>query len=325
MSDPLEIFAQIAQAFEADQETANGEIQENKFEVKLNEFEPEGGITAKFQLLFDGPELTKEQETGSSIFPDKTADDLLSFTAIRVKGNADEALAELKTIIESLGVTEEMWAAFAQVEFKAEENEILIGACPANEELLGVLAPFMINPTFIKGDGNEDISIEASVNFATTFSEALDDEPFYSHFLKGAGVSFKGRVFNKSRDILIKIMNSQWDTIKPLVSQFPILAPILLFKKLDGSLELECDDTLREEIKELLLENMPPAAMSLKDAMSLVKQQGMVPMEMAEPILEWFKNHFAGEIRLYAQRSVGIKVTMKLPGLDEVVTEFLNA
>lgn len=95
MDQLIQSFAQIAQGFEADQQTASGEIQENNFAIKLNEFEPEGGVSAKVELLFDGPELTKEQQIGSSIFPDKTADDVLSFTSIKVKGDAETALSEL--------------------------------------------------------------------------------------------------------------------------------------------------------------------------------------------------------------------------------------
>lgn len=191
-----------------------------------------------------------------------------------------------------------MWEAFAKVEFKADSanNAILIGASPASEELLGIISPFMINPSFIKGDGNEDISVTASINLATSLSDTLDDEPFYSHLLKGASVSLKGRLFQNSRDILIKILNDQWESISPLVQQFPVLAPILLFKKLDGELDMECDDQMKEDIKEFLMENMPMAVMSLKDALSMVKQQGMVPMEMVEPILTWFKDHFGGEV-----------------------------
>ena len=112
--------------------------------------------------------------------------------------------------------------------------------------------------------------------------------------------------------------------MKPLAEQFPVLAPILLFKKLDGELEFECDDAMREELKETLLEVMPPAVMSLPDAIGLVKMQGMIPMEMAEPFLTWFKTHFDGQMKMYFQRSIGIRVTMNLPGLDEVVSSFLE-
>ena len=70
---------------------------------------------------------------------------------------------------------------------------------------------------------------------------------------------------------------------------------------------------------------MPPAAMSLKDLLSFVKQSGMVPFEMLQPALEWFANNFAGEVRIYLQRSIGTRFVFKLPGLDQVVQELLNA
>ncbi len=324
MSHPIEILAEIAQGFEADTDTASGEIQENKFEVKLNDFEHGEGISAEFKLMFDGPELAKEQEIGSSIFPDKTADDLLTFTSIKVKGDAEEALTELQTLIESMGITSEMWAPFAELEFKAGDGEILIGGSPANEEIIGVISPFMINPTFMKGDGSEDISITTSVDFAATCDQFLNDEPIFSHFLKGISVSAVGRLFLNSRDILIKILNEQWDKVKPLAEQFPVLAPILLFKRLEGEMEFQCDDAMREELKEALLEIMPPVVMSLPDALGLVKMQGMVPMEMAEPVLNWFNKHFDGQVRVYFQRSIGMRMTFNLPGLDQVVNSFLE-
>lgn len=47
---------------------------------------------------------------------------------------------------------------------------------------------------------------------------------------------------------------------------------------------------------EFVQENAPPAAMGLKDALQFVKSSGMVPIEMIQPILEWFVNFFDNEI-----------------------------
>lgn len=80
---------------------------------------------------------------------------------------------------------------------------------------------------------------------------------------------------------------------------FPFIATVLLYKKFQGSLEFECDNDLKEHIKEFVSENLPPAAMSLKDLLSFVKQSGMVPFEMLQPGLEWFSNNFGGEIRIF--------------------------
>jgi hypothetical protein len=64
---------------------------------------------------------------------------------------------------------------------------------------------------------------------------------------------------------------------------------------------------------------MPPAAMSLKDLLSFFKNSGIVPFEMLQPGLEWFANNFNGEIRIYIQRSIGLRLVFKLPGLEQVV------
>lgn len=76
---------------------------------------------------------------------------------------------------------------------------------------------------------------------------------------------------------------------------------------------------------EFITENVPPAAMGLKDAITFVKSSGMVPFEMLQPFLEWFQTNFANEIRIYVQRSIGLRTVIKTPGLDEVFGEIINA
>jgi hypothetical protein len=321
----MEILQSVANWFAEDHETASGHVMENKFEAKMNEFEEEGGVGVKLQLLFDGPELAKELASAKTIFPDKTSNDILGFIAIRVKGDPQEAIDQLKELLEMNGITEEMTSPFVNIVYSPADNEIHIGISPANEEMLAMATPYLINPTWVKGDGSEELGIDLSINFATTLSEALDDEPVFTHFLKGGGAYAKARIHESSKDIFMKIINNNWGTIKPVVEKIPILAPLLLLKKIEGVLELECTQEMREEITELVQENAPPAAMSLKDMMSFAKQAGVVPIEMLEPGLNWVKDHFAGEVRIFVQRSIGFRVTMKLPGLDEVISEFIDA
>jgi hypothetical protein len=85
--NPIELLAQICQTMGQVTEKAGGKVLENHFTAKLNDFDATNGIQLKFQLLLDGPELAKEQEHGRAVFPHKTADDILGFVAIKVKGN----------------------------------------------------------------------------------------------------------------------------------------------------------------------------------------------------------------------------------------------
>ena len=161
-------------------------------------------------MLFDGPELAKEQAHGSAVFPQKTHDDILGFIAIKVKGNPDDAITGLKALLEAFGLSEEMVSQFAQLEFKAYENEILIGFTPQNEALLGFLTPFLFNPVWLKGDGSQDLYAEFSTTFNHTFAEELDDQPFFTHFLKGVKTDFKAKMYDGTRDIIVKTMNENW-------------------------------------------------------------------------------------------------------------------
>jgi len=52
--------------------------------------------------------LAKEQAHGRALFPHKTNDDIYGFVAIRVKGNAQEAIDNLKALLEGMGLSEEM-------------------------------------------------------------------------------------------------------------------------------------------------------------------------------------------------------------------------
>lgn len=294
--NPIEYALQVCQQLAQVNEKGSGKIIDNKFTVELNDFDGTDKIQVKFQVLFDGPELAKEQAHGSALFPQKNPDNILGFLAIKVKGNPDDAIASLKSILEGFGLSEEMVAQFGNLEFKAYENEVLIGFTPQSEEILGVINNFLFNPQFLKGDGASDLFLEFSSSLNHTFSEALDDNPMFTHFLKGVKADFKGRLLEGSNKILQQVMVNNWAFWEPIVKQFPFLATFFLYFKAGGLLEFDCDQELSEQIKEFVTENMPPACMSLKDMLSFAKQSGVIPFEMLQPAIEWFANNFNGEV-----------------------------
>ncbi len=108
MENLAENLAKVVQELGQVQQTAHGKLLENKFEVDLNTFQSGHGSEATMQILFDGPELAKEQAHGRAVFPHKTNDDVYGFVSIRVKGNAQEALDNLKALLEGMGLSEEM-------------------------------------------------------------------------------------------------------------------------------------------------------------------------------------------------------------------------
>jgi hypothetical protein len=139
-----------------------------------------------------------------------------------------------------------MISQFANLEFKAYDNEVLIGFTPANEALLGFLTPFLFNPTWLKGDGSQDLKAEFSVSLGHSFSEALGDEPAYSNFLKGIQLDASTKLYEGSRDILVKTINDNWGVFEPLFTKFPFLSTIFLYAKAGGLLEFDCDEELKE-------------------------------------------------------------------------------
>ena len=84
-----------------------------------------------------------------------------------------------------------MISQFATLEFKAYENEVLIGFHPSNEALLGFITPFLINPVWLKGDGSQDLKVEGKLELAASWHDMLTDEKsIVEHFL--SGVSWTG-------------------------------------------------------------------------------------------------------------------------------------
>lgn len=199
-----------------------------------------------------------------------------------------------------MGLGEEMMSQYATLEFKPYENEILIGFHPSNEAILGFISPFLINPSFLKGDGSQDLHVESKAELAASWHDMLtDDKSVIEHLLKGISYTFKTRLYEGSREILLNTIQNKWNVFQPFFEAHPYLSVLFLYNKAQGKLDFACDDELRTQIMEFINENVPPAAMGLKDALQFVKSSGMVPFEMLEPFIQWFSTNFANEVRIY--------------------------
>lgn len=301
---------------------ASGPTNDSNFQVKMNEFEEGTGITFLSQVLLAGPSLEKAKEDGSVLFPDKTDDDMYVYIAIRCKGDPQEGIDNIKGLIEAFGLPVEMLEEFGELKYHAGDGEILIGFKAKSNEHVDLAKQFTVKSTTF-GDGSEDISVDCSVNLATTFDEMLDENPLFTHFLKGGSFHFKSHVHESSRDIIMNIIEEKMDSLQPILDLFPFVVPLGLFKKFDGILELQCTDEMKEKIKEFATNAMPPAAMSLKELLEMVKGSGM-PIEMVQPVLELVQNIYAGEVSINIVTTNVIKLTLKTPGLDQIITEFLS-
>ena len=235
-----------------------GPTTDSSFQVKMNEFQEGSGITLKSSVLLAGPDLDHLKESGSVLYPDKTDDDMFAFVSIKCKSDAQEAIDSIKGLIESFGLPLEMIENFGELKFHAGDGEILIGFKAAANEHTAMAKQFLLSPT-VFGDGSENVSLDLSVNLATTFDQLLDDEPMFTHLLKGASVHGTSHIHEKTRENIIQILAEKKDQLDPLISVFPFAAVLLLFKKADGMLELQCTDEMKETIKTFAQNNMPPA------------------------------------------------------------------
>lgn len=241
----MQILAEAVQKLGQINQTAHGKILENQFEFDLNTVQQNQGISVSMQVMFDGPALASEQQHGRALFPHKTNDDIYGFIALKVKGNATDAVTQLKALLEGLGLSEEMISQFATLEFKPYENEILIGFHPSDESILGFITPFLINPVWLKGDGTQDLKLEGVLQLASSFHDMLnDDKSVIEHLLKGISWTGKSRLYETSRDIILKDISDHWQTYKPLIEAHPYLSLILLYNKVKGSLEFQADEEL---------------------------------------------------------------------------------
>ena len=322
-ADLIGIVNDLISTINSTSSTNYGNITESNFQVKLNEIDEEAGIGFKVQVDLAGPVLEKIKENGSVLYPDKSEDDMFAFISIKCKGSPQEAIDNITGLIEAFGLPIDMLQEFGELKFQAGDGEILVGFKAGETPYASLAKQFTIN-SHVFGDGSEDISAFLSFNLGTTFTELLDDTPILDHILKGMSVHVNGRVHERTRENIIKVIAEKKDILEPFLNIFPFVMPLFLFKRFDGVLELQCTDEMKEQIKNKVTETMPPALMSLKDAFGMGKAAGL-PIEMVQPILELIQNTFAGEINICVFASTGFKFTFRLPGLDEAIGAFLAA
>mmetsp|Transcript_41347 Transcript_41347/g.47670 ORF Transcript_41347/g.47670 Transcript_41347/m.47670 type:complete len:324 (-) Transcript_41347:46-1017(-) len=300
-----------------------GATTDSNFQVKLNEIDEEAGIGAKVQVLLAGPTLDKLKENGSVLYPDKSDDDMFTFISIKVKGSPQEAIDTIQGLIAAFGIPLEMLDQFGELKFHAGDGEILIGFKAGETPYAAMAKQFTIGSQ-VFGDGSQDISVDLSFNLGTTFSDMLDDTPVLEHLLKGMSIHGKSHVHEKTRETLVNVLAEKKDVLEPIISTVPFLMPLLLFKRVDGVLELQVTDEMKEQIKNKVSEVAAPALMSLKEAFAMGKAAGL-PLEMIQPILELVQNIFGGEVDINIFASSGYRIIFRLPGLDQAIGEFLAA
>ncbi len=302
---------------------ASGPTTDSCFRVNMNGYEEGSGISYAMRVLLAGPSLDQAKEKGTQLFPDKTEDDIYMYISIKVKDNPTEVIDNIKGMIEAFGLPMEMAEQFGELKFEAGDGEVLIGFKASEGDHLELIKPFLVK-TALFGDGSEDIQIEGSFNLATSFDQLLNsEEPIYTHPLKGASLVVKSHMHESTREKIIQCLTENKDQLQPVMPFFPFLTPLFLFKKIEGALELQCTEDMITTIKEMAEEKMPPANMNIKEAMEMVKGLGL-PIDAFKPILEMVANSFAGEITFNAVTSTAFQVSLNLPGIDQIITEFLK-
>jgi hypothetical protein len=58
-----------------------------------------------------------------------------------------------------------------------------------------------------------------------------DDKSVIEHLLKGISWTASSRLYDGSRDILLKIVTSKWETFKPFFESHPYLSILFLYTK----------------------------------------------------------------------------------------------
>jgi hypothetical protein len=295
--DLFSLGMEIIGALNDSQETNFGVTTQSNVQVKMNEIDEEAGIGIKGQMLLAGPILEKLKEHGSILFPDKSDDDMFVFISIRTKGDPQELVDQIKGLIEAFGLPMDMVEQFGELKFEAADGEVLIGFKAADNEYSQLAKGFTIS-SGVFGDGSQDISCDFSVNLGTTFTDMLDDNPLFTHFLKAMSVHVQTTVHEKTRENILKVLSQKKDQLDPFINMFPFAVILFLFKRVDSILELQCTDDMVENLKNTAQNANPMAMMSLKDFFSLGKSMGL-PLEMFQPILEIIQNQTAGEFRYF--------------------------
>lgn len=321
--DLVTMMTNVIQALNNHNETDFGSVTSSDFRVVLNEFNEEAGIGCKFQFLLAGPTLNKIKEDGHVLYPDKTDEDMFGYLSIKVTQDPSEFIDMVKGLIEGFGIPlETMAAQFGDLKWHAGDGEVLIGF-KAHEHVTGMAAPFLIK-SGVFGDGSIDIDLEQSFNLGTTWDEMLDDEPIFTHILKGISFHGKATLHEKTRENVLKIIGEQNEGASSMLeSPLPFIMPLLFFKRVTGSVELQCTDEMKEQIKTFAATHVPPSAMSLKDAFEMVKGMG-VPLELLSPILEIIQNAGINEISFNGAGNLGVKFIIRLPGLNKAIEQFLS-
>jgi len=320
--DLFSLGMEMMQALNCVKETNFGDTIKSNIQIKMNEIDEEAGIGAKGQLLLAGPTLDKLKEHGSVLFPDKSDDDMFVYISFRTKGDPQEFIDQVKGLIEAFGVPMDMLEQFGELKFQAADGEAMIGFKAADNEYAQLAKGFTVD-SGVFGDGSQDITIDGSINLGTTFTDMLDDSALFTHFLKSMSIHIQSNMHLKTRENILKVLSEKKDQLDPLINLFPFAIVLFLFKKMDGVLELQCTDVMIENLKNTALNANPMAVMSLKEVFSFVKMAGL-PLDMFQPILELVQNNTAGEISINGFNSVGFKVTVRLPGLDQAVGSFLT-
>jgi hypothetical protein len=314
------IAMEVLGALNGMEETNFGPITESNVQVKMNDINEEVGLGVKGQILFAGPALTEIKTDGSTLFPDND-DDLFVVVSIKTKGEPQELIDEVQGMIEAFGLPMEMVAQFAEIKFHAGDGEVLIGIKLNDNPYTDMAKGFILNSS-IYGDGSQDVSVDLSLNLGTTFADMLAGEPLFTHFLKAASFHLKARLHDKTRQNIINILAEKKELLDPLINMMPFLMPLLLFKQADSVLELQCTDEMKQQMIDTATNVNPMAVMSLTDGLATIKSAGL-PIDMFQPIIEMVTNRTDGEVTISGIAGVGFKFTIRLPGLNDVLTEFL--
>ena len=318
----MSMATEVVSALNDLNETDFGPVTESNFKVAMNEIDESAGIGVKAQLLLAGPTLDKIKHDGHVLYPEKTDDDMFGFFSIKVTSDPNELVEQIKGIIEMFGLPMDQLEQFGELKFHAGDGEVLIGF-KAAEQFLSMAQPFLIK-SGVFGDGSQDIEMETSFNLGTTWEDMLDDEPIFTHILKGWSIHTIGRLHEKTRENVLKVVSEKNESASSLLeSPLPFVMPMLFFKRIVGAVELQCTDEMKEQIKNFASTHFAPSAMSLKEAFEFAKNAGL-PLEMVQPILEMIQNAGVSEVSFNGSGNLGVKLTIRLPGLDKAIGAFIS-
>jgi len=73
-----------------------------------------------------------------------------------------------------------------------------------------------------------------------------DDKSVIEHLLKGISWTASSKMYDGSRDILLRVIQDKWEVFRPFLEQHPYLSILFLYNKAQGKLAFECDQELRD-------------------------------------------------------------------------------